>query len=386
MSDEARFEGEVERETEGVTVELPLALQSEVAHVLQVSRAHLKFQRARSEEAEVWCVRRLTESLPCGWVKRHLHRGKAQREAEAIAEWGGSLGAPQVISRLNTRSLFLAHCAGSQLQDLAPSLKAQCAEHMGARLAGLHLTPYIDSDPLPLSEALSTRASALLTRRDRVTQRLESSTHSSPRLLLSAHRAWGVLTERSRLTGPLEGLREGGSIYERVRRRLALRVPCHRDLSSEHLLFTVNAQPNASPHITLQALDWGQSRADHWASDWAKLYAGWRSSSQLWEQAWSSYWMHLIRDIEPMISSTSLREVSGQCAQIFLEELQGALAFLALGSLAWATNHMTPSILDADSAQDAQRERANARSITLTVWRRGQRELKAFMDLSANNI
>jgi hypothetical protein len=164
---------------------------------------------------------------------------------------------------------------------------------------------------------------------------------------------------------------------------LAKRVPCHRDLTSEHIFYDLNTQ---QPQI--RVIDWGQSRLDHWVSDWCKLYVEWRVAPTLWRSAWRAYWGHVTARLRPPQrgyqredqredQSEDLGDRSATLLERYaLVTMSAALASLAVGSLRWAARRR---VNNTDAARDIE-----ASLLRDLVWGRGLAELSAFSALQAH--
>ena len=146
-------------------------------------------------------------------------------------------------------------------------------------------------------------------------------------------------------------------LSDQARSILSTRVPCHRDLTSDHVLFSLDPQPDTPTLSTpIRVLDWGQSRLDCWTSDWVKLYVELRNQPQIWESAWRGYWdtrsSHLTRSECTVLEHQAL------------SDFKGALALQAVNTLRWSMRH-----------------RLSEPHITHAVWSRGIEELSTLMTL-----
>ena len=233
----------------------------------ELNRPHLAllFQRVLSEEACVWRIQsrgRLGE--PLAWLKQHKTDHKADREWRALRRWGTKVGAPLVIARPDDRSLLLEHCEGISLYESGQD----GATLMGELIAALHLEDYEDLDQLTLSEA--------------VEMRFRRSIASAPAILEALRIKAPSLVEsfKDRILN-LNQRFEKNTVWRECCER---RVICHRDLSAANVIISFSSEG----HGRARLIDWGQSRADHWSSDWVKL---WLDSQfvPLFRSAWRAY-------------------------------------------------------------------------------------------------
>ena len=353
-------------------ITLEASLRARVADALKLN--HPSFTLTPSEEAEVWCVREgdfrgalshsrskctpNTAQHPVAWVKRHLTPASATRERRATEEWGFRLNAPTLIAALDERTSLIEHCEGLTLSELG-ALQLEGAQSLGSQIASLHKLSINDDDPLSLSEALAIRA--------RVTLReLKVQVADLPQSHQAAYlHARHLLTE---LASPrLEDLSEDAYAL------LAQRVPCHRDLTLNHVRFAdPRIQRGAHGQVYfdqmhLRVFDWGQSRLDVWTSDWVKLCVEWCDHHKLWDYAWRSYWQsrseHLSADERLLISGV---------AETMLNR---ALASQALNTLRWSQRHH-------QSKSGDERHDCETHTRAAEVWLRGLKELTVMMTRS----
>lgn len=172
--------------------------------------------RGRSgQQGEIW----RSDTTPPVWFKGRRNDADAAREVAAIQDWGAALGWPPGTRR-HGRWVCMPHIAGGRAR---PS--PETYERLGRRLAALHALPFEDDDPVPLADALASRARSWSR---------GVPTDVGRRLV----RAWD--TELPAMT----------------------RVPCHRDVAFWNLRMGDE----------LRLLDLGQARPDLFLFDLVKLY------------------------------------------------------------------------------------------------------------------
>ena len=321
-----------------------------------LSRHQLNFVWTPSEEAQVW---RVVEPQPnhrsdvvaphrdisnrdisispktLAWVKRHRASTKASREHHAILTWGSLLGAPRVIQCVDDRTLLLEHCSGLTIEKLG-SNQALGAELLGAQVAMLHERLIKDEDNLPLLKAIAMRAQTALS---------DTSLQTS----ISADFGRDVYDQAVHLITELKTPRVAWStLSDQAYALLTERIPCHRDLTGDHLRFS-NQET-----LHLRVLDWGQSRLDSWTSDWVKLSVEWSDQPDLWQSAWCSYWQRRTHHVHHTERSL--------IKSLAYTELNRALALQAINTLRWSKRHRI-----------RQNEYADE------VWSRGVKELSVMM-------
>ena len=353
-------------------ITLEASLSARVADALKLN--HLSFTRTPSEEAEVWCVREedlrgaLSHSRPkctlnaaqhpVAWVKRHPTPASATRERRAIEEWGSRLNAPALIAALDERTSLFEHCEGLTLSELG-ARQLEGAQHLGSQIASLHKLSIHDDDPLSLSEALAMRARVTLRE---LKVRVADLPQSHQEAYLHARH---LLTE---LASP-----RSEDLNENICALFTQRVPCHRDLTLNHVRFSDPRAPRgvysqvSSDHMHLRVFDWGQSRPDAWTSDWVKLCVEWCDHHELWAHAWRSYWQsrskHLSADERLLVS------------RVAETTLTRALASQALNTLRWSQRHHR--LRSGEERQDSETHTRAAE-----VWLRGLKELTVMMTRS----
>ena len=250
----------------------------------ELKRPHLAllFQRVQSEEALVWRIQikgRSNEVL--AWLKQHKTDHKADREWRALRRWGVKVGAPVVIARPDDRSLLLEHCEGVGLYESGQD----GATLLGKSIATLHLEDHEDLDRLPLCEALE--------------MRFRRSIASAPTILEVLRMRAPSLEEsfKDRIIN-LNHSFENKTVWREDGER---RVICHRDLRAENVLISITSKGHGSARL----IDWGQSRADHWSSDWVKL---WLDSQfvPFFRSAWRAYRQRMIEAHDGAVAPPSL--------------------------------------------------------------------------------
>ena len=159
-----------------------------------------------------------------------------------------AIGAPSpVIACLGGCTLLLDHIQGEPLSTLSPESDESRALYLraGALLRRLHQLPAVDEDPLPLRMAIRKREGALLT------------------WLSAARSESSIMLALKREVNALFSLAE--SLHQRPLPAQLSRVPTHRDLRPEHILWS-----RSTDQLTL--IDFSQSRLDWCAADLVKLY------------------------------------------------------------------------------------------------------------------
>ena len=143
------------------------------------------------------------------------------------------------------------------------------------------------------------------------------------------------------------------------------RVPCHRDLTKDHLRFSGamsfehsdkqrHADLSSHDELRLNIIDWGQSRLDAWTSDWVHLSIAWQNHPHLWRIMWQSYWQQ---------RSSALDDHDRSVTEfVALNELNRALALHAINTLRWSIKHQFTKHEYADD-----------------VWARGLKELSVLL-------
>lgn len=241
---------------------LSTSIQASVAKKLAYSPLQLSFHFSHSEEAKVWAIK-VEDDLPVAWLKWHSSSSKADKEAQALLSWGCLLNGPKIIARIETAGLLLTHCEGHPVSFL----NMEQAKVLGESLGLLHTHPFVDQDPMPIDQALHMREQALLQSLNSTSQRMSKSGEFEYQIYQELVR--DLVNGNDRVSG----------IHQTKRR------PCHRDIRSAHLIFF---RPQ-NKTIQLSVIDWGQSRADHWSSDWIRLVLEGHSQETL-RYAWAMYW------------------------------------------------------------------------------------------------
>ena len=223
--------------------ELETALKNE----LGLPDYQLEYLHRPFSESTVWRV--LTpDRETVAWVKDCQSTGKRARALRAMGEWLPAIGLPSpIIACLGACTLLLDHIQGEPLSTLSPKSDESRALYLraGEILRRLHQLPSVDEDPLPLPMAIRQREKTLLTWLG------GAKAESSIRLALK------------REVSALFSLAE--SIHQRPLPAKLSRVPTHRDLRPEHILWS-----RSTDQLTL--IDFSQSRLDWCAADLVKLY------------------------------------------------------------------------------------------------------------------
>lgn len=245
-------------------------------------------------ESEVWLVTGIRGQAV---LKRHRQRRKFEQERRAYSDWLPSLGfdsrsspawrTPCILAAIEQpRALLLTRERGLPLEGmrLPPDLERPLHLAAGRFLSALHRLPRTDTDPLPLAEALLTRAKAWILR-------------AQP------------LLERS----------VGDAVWELSREAAAAlgdrtRVPCHRDFTPRNWL----ADRAAPDRLTL--IDFEHSRSDLGLMDLERL--------------WSGTWPD-----RPDLREAFLEGYGGQLSDEEEQLLERLSALAGLGTVVWAHEH-----------------------------------------------
>jgi hypothetical protein len=325
-----------------------------IGEALNESPSNLTLKLVLSEEARVWSVtvnRGHLATAPTAWFKQHKSRGKADQEQRALSSWALSLNGPRLISRVGRCSVLLSHCPGIVVK----SFSVDQAHIVGETLATLHSQRVIDEDRLSLTEALSERRRSAL---QGLSVLYEQVMAEGSDLSIALERAVELL-QTSLLEEPIESSQLDRSGEAGVQRKLyeQKRVACHRDVRREHLLFAPSMGHKQSfDQDQMYLIDWGQSRLDHWSSDWVKLYLE-EDSPYIFQEMWARYWVarELLssdrKNISHLSSTCLTLDMRGQQTRE-LKILQQQTALHVINTLRWA--HRRPD---------------------LAIWQRGIREL-----------
>ena len=301
----------------------------------------IAFEYVVSDEAQVW---RMTNTLDkeqgsmstLAWVKVHKTSAKAQLESQAIQRWGQALSpqlkVPKVIAVFDT-CLVLSHCQGQARTEWS----AYECELIASSLANLHELSWQDQDTVSLTEAFIKRSSSIFKLKDQLMNILQPL---APVYSQSFLKLCTLLSKPSPLG-------EHSALIQRS--------PCHRDFRSEHLLFKYDEFTEA---CSLSLIDWGQSRPDHWSSDWTKLYLEPLMGIEQKQQLWQSYWQLRFPKLK-----LSIKE-----KQTLPYMLHWSLALHTLNTLKWAYMHQK-------SGQTA-RHQAVDQSRNNQIWKRALYELE----------
>ena len=312
----------------------------------QIIRYHL----VPSEEAQVWCLSQGKGQI-IAWLKRHKTTAKAQAELKSMKTWGKVLpciNIPQVIAH-SASYLLLSHCAG----QVSHVLSAQDLRQSAQFLASLHNLPWVDQDSLALSKALHQRSLSIFKQEENLKSTLQSQASLHVETFIEL----------------IKILREPVPIS--TNDQLNRRCPCHRDIRLEHLLFNHHHQDNVvlpsqkqSIRPTLSIIDWGQSRPDHWSSDWTKLCF----ESDQTPIIWQYYWQERLLSIR----------LSDQEKRLIPRMLRWALALHTLNTLKWAYLHQKPLLKTTQKLQDQTIIQDHSKTqdhIKSQVWKRALDEL-----------
>ena len=312
-----------------------------VARLLGHSPHDVNCDLISSEEAQVWQINHLIrlnsvtiEAKVVAWLKRHKSMAKAKREREAIYAWGKWVGAPKIIANLDEFTLLLEHCEGLSLSQVGP----QAAPSIGSLIAHLHQRPYPDKDTLPLSQALSMRANHSLKSLSKICSRIEKD---SPLLAERLHDL--VMNAGLLFREAEEGIGE------------VQRVPCHRDLRTEHLIFNYGKKGA----LSIKLIDWGQSRADHWSSDWVKLWLD-PTFEAYFDSAWDTYWLKMASCFSSTLSREQLKNLTDRS----LRQLHSLATFHVLNTFIWADQMQTEVMIGSNNLSKS------------AIWKRGIDELE----------
>ena len=308
-----------------------------------------------SEEAQVWSISS-DDGQPLGWVKSHRQPVKLKTERAAITQWGSQVGAPKILTLLDESTLVLSHCQGQTSHTLSSSQ----ATLLGETIATLHNIPYLDQDNLSLKEALNLREKNTLEQYPQVLSILKC-------------RAYDELSMFQQMIDILKQEDESDKEYD-----FMTRVPCHRDLKIDHLLFESVTQHSSNkrgilnqkqvnssfskPVSSLNIIDWSQSRPDHWSSDWMHLLLDTQYRFESINTAWLSYWTKRL-----LIQNSKLtpREIQRYAQEILYGPFfKKRLCLHTLNTLTWGARHIGKS----DQTVDIM--------LAIQVWERGLKELQ----------
>ncbi len=349
-----------------------------IGEALNESPSDLSLKLVLSEEARVWSVtvnRGHLATVPMAWFKQHKSSGKADQEQRALSSWGLSLNGPRLISRVDRCSVLLSHCPGIVVK----SFSVDQAHIVGEILATLHSKRVIDEDRLSITEALSERRRSTLQGLSVLYKQIMAEDSD---LSIALERAVELL-QTSLHEEPIESSQLDRNGEVGVQRELSeeRRVACHRDVRREHLLFAPSMDNKQSvDQEQMYLIDWGQSRLDHWSSDWVKLYLE-EDSTYIFQEMWARYWVtrELLssdRKNASHLSSTCLtlgmREQQARQKQTRqkqtrdLKILQQQTALHVINTLRWAHRRLSVSHKPHSTSPTME---------DLAIWQRGIREL-----------
>jgi aminoglycoside phosphotransferase (APT) family kinase protein len=189
-------------------------------------------------QAKVWAIEQSGEVL--AYVKKHVSLRSFEREHQcyrtlasaSLAHRPHAMAHAQLLVACEVEQLLiLSPVAGERIGD---GELGRCLSMAAVWLAQLHALPFVDPDPLPLTEALAERVSWMLSKLP--------TTQATLRQAL-----WDAETALSRV-GNLE------------------RVLCHRDFAPPNWLL----DPSGS---SIAVLDFEHAQGDHWCVDLCRLDA-----------------------------------------------------------------------------------------------------------------
>lgn len=310
-----------------------LSLIQEAQNILLEDKSSIiYYEHILSEEAVVWRLSTDTGQV-IAWLKQHKTKAKAQSEKEAIQRWGksiSSINTPKVIAHSDDY-LLLSHCKG----QVKRNYEVQDLEQIAQFLFKLHDLTWIDQDSLTLQKALYRRSISISKQEKALKKTLKTQAPAYLDIFVE-------LQKRVQQPAPLG-----------THNFLKQRCPCHRDIRLDHLLFTRQAI-----HPNLSVIDWGQSRSDHWSSDWTKICLESRQAPTIWKY----YWRDRLNKIK--LNAENRRSIS--------QMLHWALSLHTLNTLKWAYLHRESS---QETIISAKTKHKNEQALNHQVWQRALDEL-----------
>ena len=273
---------------------------SRLNHMLN---ATANFIYTPSEECDVWKVSSDQDQDRCLWLKRHVHRGRAHKEAQVYVQWLSQLNiSAYLVDQPDSRTLLLSHIPGVPWISIDKSERYKALTAVGQSIATLHTLAVEDTDSMSLKNAVMKRWDATL-----------------------------CGTQSYVSTSIYQTLREVVVACKEIMNRdeyidlLGERCVCHRDLRLENLRW-------ASDLERAYLLDFGQARLDWWGSDWVKLAL--ELSTDYFDVAWRAY---------RCTSRSPFGSLDKERRYRWLVD-QGALMY-ALGTLNWAVKRQYPDAI-----------------------------------------